>query len=65
MKQIHALIFAALTVLFIGQASAATATFSGPSLNSLSSPLICAESTDKDSTKTKEKKEDEEEPECD
>lgn len=60
MKHFLAVLITALTLLFVGQASAATITFAGKSLDSLSSPLICVE--DK---KKKKKGDDEEEPECD
>ena len=63
MKHILALLIATFTFLSFGSASAATATFSDDSVESLSSPLICADEKDKD--KKKKKKGDEEEPECD
>ena len=64
MKHILALLIAAFTFLSFGSASAATATFSEDSIESLSSPLLCDEDKDKDKKKEK-KKGDEEEPECD
>ena len=67
MKHILAVLITAFTFLFLGQASAATSIYSGQSLDSLNSPLICADETDKDGKKKKKKKkgDDEEEPECD
>jgi len=59
MKKIVTLLVAAMTLMIIGQASAATINFSGKSLDSLSNPLICDEEK-----KKKKKKGDEEEPEC-
>ncbi len=61
MKHIMAVLITAFTFLVVGQASAATTPFTGKSLDSMSSPLICAE----EDKKKKKKKGDEEEPECD
>jgi len=60
MKHFIAVLITAFTFLFIGQAPAATSPFNEKSLDSLSSPLVCAD----DDEKKKKKKGEEEEPEC-
>ncbi len=62
MNKILAVLIAAFTFMVLGQASAATANFTGKSLDSLSSPLVCAE--EEKEKKKKKKGEEEEEPEC-
>lgn len=62
MKQLLAVLIAAFTLFVIGQASATSTRFTGQSLDSLSSPSICAEEKKK---KKNEEAEEDEEPECD
>ncbi len=62
MKRLLTLLIAAFTFLILGQASAATLSVTDNSIDSLSSPLICADDSDK--KKKKKKKDEEEEPEC-
>lgn len=62
MKNILASLIALFTFMVIGQSHAVTTLSSAQSIDSLSSPLICAEDADK---KKKKKGEEEEEPECD
>jgi len=68
MRKLFIFIITAYAALFLGQAAAATTVFNDKTLDSLSSPLICAEDEKKNSEqKDNEKKyseEDEEEPDC-
>lgn len=58
MKHILAMLIATFFYLSVGQASAASINFEGKSLDSLSSPMVCAEE------EKKKGGEDDEEPEC-
>ncbi|MCP4076544.1 MAG: hypothetical protein GY744_10195 [Gammaproteobacteria bacterium] len=61
MRNFLAILITAFTFLFIGHASAATSPFNEKSLDSLNSPLVCADEEEK---KKKKKNGEEEEPEC-
>ncbi len=63
MKHILAVLITAFTFLVMGHSSAATIGFTGKSLDSVQSPLVCDKEKEKD--KKKKKGADDEEPECD
>ncbi len=65
MKHILAVLFMSFTFLVFGQAFASTTILSKKSLDSISSPLYCADETQTDEKKKKKQDEEDEEPECD
>lgn len=61
MKHLLAVLITTFTCLILAQATTASVHFNGKSLDSISSPQVCAEENEK---KKKKGGEDDEEPEC-